>query len=300
MAEPGAGQPEKGPLRICIVSDGVFGDRAFEQCLARFPTEFALLEPDPPTVVDDVAIEVPDADLYLSYIRSPAQALALVEKGRPVVLGVSFGPGFVRQARRINPAVVAPETMCSLDPTTGIDAIDTFARAFGRPRFAVTVRDGKLVRLEVLRGSPCGSTVEAASELEGQPLSPETLRYFGLRICHHCWAPRHGRTCDKETAGLIHVCELLRALPREAADVETIAFGVECDRLYNERGRGEPICDTGAHPAGPVDGPPAWKVIQPRAVPKDEKEAAAKERALALIERLRALSARCGQDEMKP
>ncbi len=159
--------PTAGSLRVCIVSDGAFGDRAFEQCMARFPTDFALVEPVPPSVVDDVTIEVPGADLYLSYLRSPAQALALVEKGRPVILGVSFGPGFVRQAREINPAVVAPETMCSLEPTTGNEALDTFARAFGRPQFEATVRDGKLVRLDVLRGSPCGSTAAAAAELVG-------------------------------------------------------------------------------------------------------------------------------------
>ena len=227
--------PMAGPLRVCIVSDGAFGDRAFEQCMARFPTDFALVEPLPPTVVDDVAIEVPEADLYLSYLRSPAQALALVEKGRPVILGVSFGPGFVRQAQGINPAVVAPETMCSLEPTTGNAALDTFARAFGRPQFAATVRDGKLVRLEVLRGSPCGSTAAASAELVGQYLSPETLRHFGLRICHHCRAPRLGRTCDKETAGLIHVRELLRALPPDAIDAETAAFGAECGQDYDGR-----------------------------------------------------------------
>ncbi len=170
---------EGEPVRVCIVSDGAFGDRAFEQCMARFPTEFALVEPLPSTVVDDVAIEVPEADLYLSYLRSPAQALALVEKGRPVILGVSFGPGFVRQAQSINPAVIAPETMCSLEPTTGNHALDTFARAFGRPQFEATVRDGKLVRLEVLRGSPCGSTAAASAELAGQvPLArdPPALR----------------------------------------------------------------------------------------------------------------------------
>ena len=199
--------PMTGPLRGCIVSDGAFGDRAFERCLARFSTDFALVEPLPPTVVDDVAIVVPEADLYLSFLRSPAQALALVEKGRPVILGVSFGPGFVRQAQGINPAVVAPETMCSLEPATGNHALDTFARAFGRPEFAATVRDGKLVRLEVLRGSPCGSTAAASAELVDQSLSPETLRHFGLPICHNCRAPRLGRTCDKESAGLIHVRE---------------------------------------------------------------------------------------------
>ena len=63
--------PLAGPLRVCIVSDGAFGDRAFEQCMARFPTDFALVELLPPTVVDNVAIEVPEADLYLSYLRSP-------------------------------------------------------------------------------------------------------------------------------------------------------------------------------------------------------------------------------------
>lgn len=224
-------------MRVCIVSDGAFGDRAFEQCIARFPTDFTLVEPIPATIVDDVAIEVPEADLYISYLRSPAQALALVEKGKPVILGVSFGPGFVRQARSINPAVVAPETMCSLEPTTGNDALDTFARVFGRPRFAATIRDGKLVRLEVVRGAPCGSTAAAASELAGRYLSPETLRHFGLRICHHCRAPRLGRTCDKETAGLLHIVELLRALPADAVDAETVAFGADCDRLYDERKR---------------------------------------------------------------
>ena len=53
-------------IRVCIVSDGTYGDRAFEQCLGHFPTEFALVEPVPPTVVDDVTVEVPEADLYLS------------------------------------------------------------------------------------------------------------------------------------------------------------------------------------------------------------------------------------------
>ena len=228
-------------MRVCIVSDGAFGDRAFEQCLARFPTDFALVEPLAAIAMDDAAIEVPEADLYLSYLRSPALALALVEKGRPVILGVSFGPGFVRQARAINPDVVAPETMCSLEPTTGSEVLDTLSRAFGRPQFAATVRNGKLVRLEVLRGAPCGSTAAASGELVGQYLSPATLRHFGLRICHHCRAPRLGRTCDKETAGLIHVRELLRALPADAVSDELAAFRVEIDRLYEERAGDAPV-----------------------------------------------------------
>ncbi len=237
--QPGASLRE---MQVCIVSDGAFGERAFEQCMARFPTGFAQVDPVPPTVVDDVAIEVPPADLNLSHLRSPARALPLVEKGRPVVLGVSFDPGFVRQARALNPAVIAPEIMCSLEPTTGNAVLDTFALAFGRPAFAVTVHDGKIARLQVMRGSPCGSTVAAAAELAGNYLSPATLRHFGHRFCHHCRAPRLDRTCDRETAGLIHVRELLRALPEEAVD----------DKLARLPGRDGPSVPRAGGVAGPL------------------------------------------------
>ena len=223
------------PLRVCIVSDGAFGERAFEQCMARFPTDFALVEPLPPTVVDDVTIEVPEADLYLSYLRSPAQALALVEKGRPVVLGVSFGPGFVRQAREINPAVVAPETMCSLEPTTGNEALDTFALAFGRPQFEATVREGNSCGSRCCAGRPAAPLSQLGRARWPGPSRQRPSGHFGLRICHHCRAPRLGRTCDKETAGLIDVRELLRVLPPSVVDAETAAFGAECDRLCDRR-----------------------------------------------------------------
>ena len=55
--------------------------------------------------------------------------------------------------------------------------------------------------------------------------------------------------------------------------------------------RGQLLCDPGAYPAEPIGGKLTWKVMQPWAVPADEREAAAKERALALIERLRLKSA---------
>ncbi len=226
------------PVKVCIVADGPLGERAFDECRTRFSTDYHVVEPLGDPFVDDVSIEVPDADLYLSYLRSPDRALALVRRGPPVILGVSFGPGFVRQAKQFNPDVVAPETMCSLEPTSWCEPINAFARAFGRPVFSVEISHGQIVRIEVLRGAPCGSTAPAALELIGAPLSPETLRRFGLRIEHHCRAPRLGRCCDKETAGLVHVRELLRALPTEAVDDKLRAFGAEIDQLLDERAGG--------------------------------------------------------------
>jgi len=164
-------------------------------------------------VVDDLDLPLPDCDLYISYVRHPDVALAIIEKQRPVILGVSFGPGFLRQAKTINEDVVAPITMCSLEDNTWVPAINEFARVFGRPVFDVRVRDdGVIDNIRVIRGSPCGSTVAASADLAGTTFSEEQLRHYGLRICHFCRAPRFGKTCDKELSGLLHVRELIRSV----------------------------------------------------------------------------------------
>lgn len=227
-------------MRVCIVSDSAFGDRVFEQCTARFLTDFVRVGPLAETAVDDVTIDVPEADLYVSFLRSPVLTLALVEQGRPVILAVSFGPGFVRQAKVLNPDVVAPVTLYSLEPTTWNDQFNGFTGIFGLPRFAVEIRAGRFVRVRVLRGSPCGSTAAVAAELLGQPLKPATFRHFGLRICHHCRASRPGRPSDLATAGLIHIRELLHALPADVINTEMAVFNTECDRLFGELVGGHP------------------------------------------------------------
>ena len=63
---------------------------------------------------------------------------------------------------------------------------------------------------------------------------------------------------------------------------------------------GQLLGDPGAYPADPIGGKLTWKVTQPWAVPADEKEAAAKDRALALIERLRRRSAQRAAGESEP
>jgi tetrahydromethanopterin S-methyltransferase subunit A len=55
--------------------------------------------------------------------------------------------------------------------------------------------------------------------------------------------------------------------------------------------RGQILHDPGVYPGEPIGGSLTWKVTQPWAVPKDEKEQAAKQKALDLMERLRARNA---------
>ncbi|KUG20764.1 hypothetical protein ASZ90_009490 [hydrocarbon metagenome] len=223
-------------MKIGIVSDGKFGDRAFEIIGERFLVEWIAVPFPGSPVVDDVELDLPECDLYISYARHPDIALAVIEKGVPTILGISFGPGFLRQAREKNEQVVAPITMCSLEEGTGSETIDTFARAFGRPAFDLDIRDGRIIRAGVVRGSPCGST-RAAAEVIGEPIAPETLRHFGLRICHFCRAPRFGRTCDKELSGLLHIRELVRAVLQSPEPVrERISeFAAEIEALCEER-----------------------------------------------------------------
>ena len=176
-------------MKIGIVSDGKFGDRAYEIIREKFPTEWIMAPFPSGMMVDDIELTLPDCDLYISYVRHPDVALAIIDKQKPVILGVSFGPGFLRQAKGINENIVAPPTMCSLEDNTWVPEI-----------------------IRVLRGSPCGSTVEASKELPGTNLNTEQLQHYGLRICHFCRAPRLGKTCDKEAAGVLHIRELIRAI----------------------------------------------------------------------------------------
>jgi len=206
-------------MKIGIVSDGKFGDRAFEIIRERFPTEWIVAPFPQSMVVDDLELALPECDLYISYVRHPDVALAVIEKQKPVILGVSFGPGFLRQAKAINENIVAPVTMCSLEDNTWVPEINEFARVFGKPSFEVHVRnEGTIDSIRVIRGSPCGSTVEASAELAGTHISEEQLRHYGLRICHFCRAPRFGKTCDKELAGLFHIRELITAITAAVPD----------------------------------------------------------------------------------
>jgi hypothetical protein len=225
-------------MKIGIVSDGKFGDRAFEVIREKFTTEW-IEAPFPQSIlIDDLELTLPECDLYISYVRHPDVALAIIAKQKPVILGISFGPGFLRQAKAINENIVAPVTMCSLDDNTWVPEINEFAKVFGKPSFDVNVlEDGTIDSVKVIRGSPCGSTVAASAELHGTQLSPEQLQHYGLRICHFCRAPRFGKTCDKELSGLLHIRELMRAINGEShpAGARVRQFTEEMEKIIDQK-----------------------------------------------------------------
>jgi len=90
--------------------------------------------------------------------------------------------------------------------------INEYAKVFGRPVFQVLLDGEQIVWCQPIRRSPCGSTDAAARELNRQVLDQDTMVRFVLSICHNCRAPRFGKTCDKEKAGMIHLEELVSSL----------------------------------------------------------------------------------------
>ena len=222
-------------MQINIASDGVFGKRAFENINKQFPCRWVEAPFSGSPIMEDVEIDLPSCDLCISYARHPDVILAIVEQGIPVVLGITPGPGLVRQAKEINPNVASAPTMCSLEPTTGCKEIDLYAEKFGLPVFRTAIEKGQITQIEVLREAPCGSTRGAAADCTNMPLCTETIRHFGLRICHHRVAPRFGKTCDKEVSGALHVRQLLHSFPKEdVAAARLEQFRDEIDHILEQ------------------------------------------------------------------
>lgn len=222
-------------MKITIISDGLFGKRAFENINRQFPCRWVTVPYSASAIMDDIEIELPHSDLCISYARHPDVILAIAGQGVPVILGITPGPGLFRQAKEINPLVFSAPTMCSIEPDTGCKEIDRYAEKFGLPDFRTTIEDGKIKSIEILREAPCGSTRGAAPECIGLPLNTETLRHFGLRICHHCVAPRFGKTCDKEVSGALHLRQLLTSIPEECVTNSGLGpIREEMDRILEQ------------------------------------------------------------------
>jgi len=199
-------------LKVGLISDGKYGERAYENFKQIFETKW-ILAPDIPTTVileEDINLNIPECDLYVSYVRHPDVILQLAELQKPLILGITPGMGLYRQAKAINPKVISPRTMCSLEPNTGIPEVDEFAHYFGKPEFQIDRDNEDNIReVLVIRSSPCGSSQAGANFFKNKKLNMQNLQDLALHVCHECRAPRFGHTCDKEVSGIIHILSFI-------------------------------------------------------------------------------------------
>lgn len=215
-------------LKVIIVTDGPYGERAYEHISKEFDTEFIELEPPVSTFVDEIEIpkevisKIEGADILITYILHPDLTLDLVEmlhdKVKWVIVAAWRGEGFKNQLERLG-NVTCPENMCDLEEN-GNPAFDEFVSKFGRPIVKINCQGDKIVNIEVVRSSPCGSTFFVAEEMIGQDVKDLPIK-AGLKLQHYpCRAPKMrlfaDDECKKEMAANFHKDAFELALKRVA------------------------------------------------------------------------------------
>jgi hypothetical protein len=214
-------------MRIVLLSDGQFGDRATETIKRKFDDVSMVLveQRDAREIIDEyefppgVRERLHACDLIISYIRHPDINLELAGIGKPLLIAIDLGQGLLQQARDINPDTFMPSTMCHLEPVTGIEAIDEFSGVYGLPRYqlALDASGMRIVSAKTAVESPCGATRRSLPLLVGAPLTPETLNAFAINIAQECResvAYMMAKSDGTERATWNHLFPLLAELQR--------------------------------------------------------------------------------------
>ncbi|MEN4006605.1 MAG: DUF166 domain-containing protein [Methanobacteriaceae archaeon] len=202
-------------LKVVIVTDGPYGERAYEYISREFETEFVELEQ--PTSMFADKIEIPEdalkqlesADLLITYTLHPDLTLNLVEmiqsKVGWIIVAAWRGKGLKNQLERFG-NVTCPENMCDLEEN-GNPVFDEFVAKFGRPIVKINCQGDRILDIEVVRSSLCGSTFFVAEEMIGQDLEDLPIK-AGLKLQHYpCRAPKMRLFADerkKEIAANLH------------------------------------------------------------------------------------------------
>jgi len=217
-------------MKIVILSDGKYGDRAANVIKTKFPSTIlkVLEERDPTMFLDevflreDVETAIEDANLLILYIRHPDVVAEICERQKPTILSIHLGQGFLRQVINFNPKVIMPSSMCNASPDTGIEEIDEYLRHFGTPIYALEVeylednipiaKNGKL-----LVESPCGASNASLEFINDKKITPATLNLFALNIRQECREPvsillTHEDISESSTS--LHLLKLLDAIQK--------------------------------------------------------------------------------------
>ncbi len=173
---------------------------------------FSIDEPLPP-VLDDTRGYLPEtieADLVLDYLKHPDLSEDLAKKCGALHIPV------VASGKKVKaPGVYIPPTCCGLARP---GRLGLYEERFGAPEIDVVLKNGRIDKVFVRRGAPCGATWEAAQKIEGWPAEEAAVRY-GLEVQYFCvadpsgWDPLYGKS-PVHFAGHVHKRAMVKALER--------------------------------------------------------------------------------------
>jgi len=218
-------------MRVGVVKRGKYGERLIQVIKER--TDFQVVSTEVPQYLPNF-IEDPeefvkglnldpkvfDADLLILYTFHPDLTPEIVKMAGEHGVKAAIIPGGIARAGSIgeleriaemyNIHIEVDEICCTLEKC-GVPAVDEFAEKLGKPELEAEIKDGRIVSINVIRGSPCGSTWHAAQGLIGKTVE-EAPSMAGL-LCQQypCRAVR-GTPGGIHTSGDLHKDAMERAL----------------------------------------------------------------------------------------
>ncbi len=151
-------------------------------------------------IVDDFS-----ADLVLNYLKHPDLVDHLIriceQKNIVVISPGKKGGGFT------------PFTCCGLGRN---NQLGLYGEKFGIPEYKVSVRDGKIVEIKVVRGAPCGATWDGLKDYLGCTVDDVLVR-LPRQVQYFCSAdpsgfdPVSGKS-PVHYAGYVHIAALKKAI----------------------------------------------------------------------------------------
>ncbi|NYT02451.1 MAG: DUF166 domain-containing protein [Methanosarcinales archaeon] len=222
-------------MRVGVVTRGKYGERLietikehtdFQVVSASVPEILPNFIEDPREFIDGLNLDerVFDVQLLILYTFhadvTPEVVRRAGERGVQAVIipGGIWRAGSIGELQKLSRDysmyIEVDEICCTLEEC-GVEAVDEFARKLGKPELKVKTKDGRITDVQVLRGSPCGSTWHSATGLVGKTVA-EGPALAGL-LCQQypCRAVR-GTPGGIHTSGDLHKDSLERALGMEA------------------------------------------------------------------------------------
>lgn len=223
-------------LKVAILTDGPYGDRAFETIDKEFNTVFLELEQPSSMFVDDIKIPekdlklLEDVNILITYTTHPDITLELVDRFADKVDGIIVaawkGDGFKKQLETYG-NVICPYIMCELEESDN-PSFNEFVSKIGKPKVDITLDGNKLKDVTILRSSPCGSTKFVAEYIKekysNKKLDPENIpTEAGLKLQHYpCRAAKmrlfSDEECKKQMASGLHRDAFQQALSSKSSE----------------------------------------------------------------------------------
>ncbi len=177
----------------------------------RFEVETCDIDEALPDVVENGGEYLPRviaADLVLDYLKHPDLSSDLWSLCSELKI-----PVIASNRRTTRGCVITPRICCALPRR---EDLGEYGRIFGTPEFETVVVDGRVSRITVLHGAPCGATWEAAKQTVGIRMEDAPV-HIGLEAQFFCtadpagWDVLYGRS-PVHFSGELHRAALERAI----------------------------------------------------------------------------------------